>query len=81
MDATTTLDGIPAGAWEYKLGHRSALEWVLDQWKEHKISDPTIAEKFNTYRFADHKEEVIELLCRVCTVSVETMKILRSFPD
>jgi len=32
-------------------------------------------------RFADHKEQVIELLRRVCTVSVETMKIVRSFPS
>ncbi len=81
IDATTTLHGIPAEAWDYKLGNRSGLEWVLDQWKEHTISDPTVAEKFNTYRFANHKEKVIDLLHRVCTVSVETMKIVRSFPD
>ena len=80
IDATTTLHGIPAAAWDYKLGNRSGLEWVLDQWKEHKISDPTVAEKFNTYRFADHKEKVIDLLARVCTVSVETMKIVRAMP-
>jgi hypothetical protein len=53
---------------------------VLDQWKEHKISDPTVAEKFNTCRFADHKESVIALLARVCAVSVETMKIVRAMP-
>ena len=29
-----------------------------------------IAEKFNTYRFADYKEKVIDLLRRVKTVSV-----------
>ena len=81
IDATTTLDGIPAAAWDYQLGNRSGLEWVLDQWKESKIGDPTVAEKFNTYRFADHKERVIDLLRRVCTVSVETVKILRSFPN
>ncbi len=80
IDATTTLRGIPPAAWDYKLGNRSALEWVLDQWKEHKISDPTVAEKFNTYRFADYKEPVIDLLHRVCTVSVETMKIVRAMP-
>ena len=62
------------------LGNRSAPEWVLDQWKEHKISDPTVAEKFNTYRFAGHKEPVIALLLRVCTVSVGTMKIVRALP-
>jgi predicted helicase len=49
---------------------------VLDQYKEKKPGDPTIAEKFNTYKFADYKEHVIELLKRVCTVSVETMRII-----
>ena len=38
-------------AWEYRLGSHSALEWVLDQYKERKPRDPTIREKFNTYRF------------------------------
>lgn len=33
-------------------------------------------EKFNTYRFAGHKETVIDLLRRVTRVSVETMKIV-----
>ncbi|MDD5695405.1 MAG: N-6 DNA methylase [Bacteroidales bacterium] len=77
IDEMTTLKGIPPEAWEYKLGNRSALEWILDQYKEKKPSDPTIAEKFNTYRFTDYKDQVIDLLKRVCTVSVETMKIIR----
>jgi predicted helicase len=80
LDAITTLQGVPAQAWEYKLGNRSALEWILDQYKEKKPRDKTIAEKFNIYRFADYKETVIELLQRVCTVSVETMGIIREMP-
>jgi predicted helicase len=76
LDENTELTGIPAEAWNYKLGNRSALEWILDQYKESKPKDPTIAEKFNTYRFSDYKEQVIDLLKRVCTVSVETMKIV-----
>ncbi|MEO0967321.1 MAG: type ISP restriction/modification enzyme, partial [Cyanobacteria bacterium J06639_18] len=63
-------------SWSYHLGNRSALEWILDQYKEKKIKDPTIAAKFNHYRFADYKEQVIDLLQRVCTVSVETMQII-----
>jgi len=59
------IKGIPAEAWAYKLGNRSALEWVLDRYKEKKPKDPTIREKFNTYRFADHKEHVIDLRKRV----------------
>ena len=72
LDSETTLRGIPAEAWLYKLGNRSALDWVLDQYKEKKPKDPTIREKFDTYRFADYKEKVIDLLMRVTRVSVET---------
>jgi predicted helicase len=79
LDEETTLTEIPPIAWEYKLGNRSALEWILDQYKEKKPKDPTIAEKFNHYRFADYKEKVIDLLMRVTTVSVETMKIIKEY--
>lgn len=75
VDEVTTLQGVPAIAWDYKIGSRSALEWVLDQYKESKPKDPTIREKFNPYRFAHYKEHVIDLLCRVCTVSVQTQAI------
>ncbi|WP_091512076.1 type ISP restriction/modification enzyme [Flexibacter flexilis] len=80
LDEQTKLSGIPAAAWDYKLGNRSALEWILDQYKESTPSDPTIRDKFNTYRFADYKEQVIELLQKVCTVSVETMRIIGQMP-
>ena len=49
---------------------------ILDQYKEKKPGDPTIAEKFNTYRFADYKEQVIDLLKRVWMVSVETVRMV-----
>ncbi|HEY0173269.1 MAG TPA: type ISP restriction/modification enzyme, partial [Pyrinomonadaceae bacterium] len=80
LDSETILQGVPASAWEYKLGNRSALEWILDQYKEKKPSDATIAEKFNAYRFADYKETVIDLLKRVCTVSVRTVEITNQMP-
>ncbi len=76
LDTETTLSGIPPEAWTYKLGNRCAIDWVLDQYKERKPKDPTIREKFDTYRFADYKEKVIDLLARVTTVSVETMRIV-----
>ena len=78
LDAQTTLAGVPPEAWNYRLGNRCALEWVLDQYKEKKPKDPTIREKFDTYRFADHKEKVIDLLARVTRVSVETMRIVEA---
>jgi predicted helicase len=64
VDTETTLRGVPPEVWLYKLGNRCALEWILDQYKEKRPKDPTIREKFNTYRFADYKEKVIDLLLR-----------------
>jgi len=78
LDSQTTLSGVPPEAWDYRLGNRSALEWILDQYKEKKPKDPTVREKFDTYRFADHKENVIDLLMRVTRVSVETQKIVQA---
>ena len=76
LDDQTSLSGVPPEAWEYQLGSRSALEWVLDQYKGRTPKDPTIRERFNTYRFADYKERVIDLLGRVCAVSTFTTTIV-----
>ncbi len=78
IDSETVLAGVPAEASHYKLGNRSAIDWVLDQHKEKKPKDPTIREKFDTYRFADHKERVIDLLARVVRVSVETVALVEA---
>jgi predicted helicase len=83
IDTETQLSGIPAEAWTYILGNRSALDWGLDQHKQKTPKDPTIRAKFHTYRFADHKERVIDLLARVTRVSLETVSIttaMKSLP-
>ena len=78
LDSETQLSGVPKTAWDYRLGNRSGLEWILDQYKEKTPKDPTIRERFNTYRFADYKEKVVDLLLRVTRVSVETMEIVEA---
>jgi predicted helicase len=78
IDELTTLCGVPAEALAYKLGNRSAIEWVLEQYKPYKSDDKTIQEQFNNYNFEDYKEQVIDLLQKVTWVSVETMKIVKN---
>jgi predicted helicase len=78
IDSETTLSGIPPLAFTYRLGNRSGLEWILDQYKEKTPKDATIRAKFNTYRLADYKEKVIDLIGRVTRVSVETMEIVEA---
>lgn len=78
VDENTTLADFPMEALGYKLGNRTAIGWILDQYKESKPSDPTILAQFNHYKLADHKSKVIDLLQRVTTVSVETVKIIKA---
>ncbi len=81
LDTETQLSGAPHEAWDYVLGNRSAIDRVLDQHKEKTPKDPTIREKFNTYRFADHKERVVDLLKRVVTVSARTVEIVEAMRE
>lgn len=78
IDELTSITNIPAEVWEYRLGNRSAIEWILDQYKPYKSDDATIQENFNTYDFFDYKEEVIDLILKVIYVSVETTKIVKT---
>ena len=54
---------------------------MLDQYKEREPRDPTNRERFNNYRFADHKEHVIDLLRCVYTVSVEAVRIVEQLGE
>ena len=75
LDSETQLTGVPASAGPTgSQPLRARLD--SDQHKEKTPKDPTIREKFNTYRFADYKEKVVDLLMRVTRVSVETMEIV-----
>ena len=50
----------------------------LSLFPQHSGHGPTIRERFNTYRFADYKEKVIDLLMRVTTVSLRTVAVVES---
>ena len=66
-----TLAGIPEEAFEYRLGHRSALEWVIDQYQRKENSNPNRA---------DEPEYIVRLVEHVITVSLETVAITRALP-
>ncbi len=78
IDTVTTLSGVPPQAWLYQLAGRSALEWVLDAYRDFVPKDPTVRDKFHDYRFADHQDAVIALLGQVCQVSVATVAIMQA---
>jgi predicted helicase len=75
-----TLEGIPAEVHDYRLGNRSALDWVIDQYRvERAKSDPD--QIVSDPNHADDPEYILRLVGQVVTVSVETMKLVRSLPS
>ncbi|MDR0568231.1 MAG: N-6 DNA methylase [Spirochaetaceae bacterium] len=66
---------IPAETLEYKFYVRSAVEWIVDQYK--KMSQDETAARLSAYDYADYKAEIISLAGKIVTVSLETQKILR----
>jgi predicted helicase len=69
-----TLSGIPAEAYEYRLGNRSALEWVVDQYR---VSTDKRSGIVNDPNREDDPEYIVRLVGQVVTVSVETVKLVR----
>ena len=63
------LDGIPPEALEYRLGNRSALAWVIDQYREERDADGDVISAPNV---PDDEEAIVRLIGQVVAVSVET---------
>ena len=73
-----TLAGIPPEAFEYKLGNKSALHWIVDQYRVKTDKRSGIVNDPNR---ADEPDYIVSLIQRVVTVSVETVKIVKALPE
>ena len=71
------LDGIPAEAFGYRLGTRSALEWVVDQYRVKIDKRSGIRNDPNR---ADQPQYIVDLIGRVITVSLRTVEIVDGLP-
>lgn len=73
-----TLTGIPPEAFEYRLGNRSALHWVIDQYQ---VSTDKRSGITNDPNRLDDEEYIVRLIKQVITVSLETVQIVNDLPD
>jgi predicted helicase len=72
VNESLRLAEIPPEAFEYRLGSRSALEWVIDQYQVKGESDPNRE---------DDPGYIVRLVGQVVRVSVETVGIVNGLPD
>ena len=78
VNDSLTLGGIPPETFEYRLGNRSALEWVIDQYQVTEDKHSGIRSDPNR---PDDPEYIVRLVGQVIRVSVETVKIVKALPS
>jgi predicted helicase len=71
LNESLTLAGIPPETFEYRLGSRSALDWIVDQYQIKGDSDPNRE---------DDPAYIVRLIGQVVRVSIETQRIVQSLP-
>ncbi len=72
-----TLSGIPSKVFDYRLGTRSALEWIVDQYRVKTDKRSGIVNDPNR---ADDRQYIVRLIGKVITVSLETVDIINELP-
>jgi predicted helicase len=77
-----TIKGIPLEAYEYVVNGKPALDWVVERQCVKVDKDSGIVNDANDYAVEtmDNPRYPLELFQRVVTVSLETMKIVKSLP-
>ena len=76
-----TVSGIPDDAHRYMLGARSAVDWIIERYRVKQDGPSGIVNDPNGWsREVDDPRYILDLLARIVTVSVETMRIVDALP-
>ena len=73
-----TLSAIPPEVFEYRLGNRSALDWVIDQYQ---VSTDKRSGITNDPNRSDDPQYIVRLIGQVITVSLETVQLVRRLKE
>ena len=77
-----TLSGILAAAHDYRLGSRSALDWLIDRYQIKRDKDSGIVNDPNAWaQERGDPRYILDLVKRVAAVSVRTTQIVRALPS
>ena len=77
INPSLTLAGIPPETFNYRLGNRSALEWVIDQYQLHTDPRSNITSDPNR---PEDPQYIVRLVGQVIRVSLETVALVNALP-
>jgi predicted helicase len=72
-----TLVGIPPEVFQYRLGNRSALDWVIDQYQ---VSEDKRSRIVSDPNRPDDPGYIVRLVGQVVRVSVDTRRLVAGLP-
>jgi len=72
-----TIAGIPSATFSYQVGHRSALEWIIDQYQ---VTTDKRSGIVNDPNRSDDPQYIVRLIAQVVTVSLKTIQLITQLP-
>lgn len=78
VNDSLTLAGVPPEVFDYRLGNRSALHWVIDQYRVKTDKRSGITSDPNR---GDDPEYIVRLVGQVVEVSLRTVRIVAGLPE
>jgi predicted helicase len=80
-NSNVTLTDIPAEAYEYMLGSRSAIEWIMERYQVKTDKASGIVNDPNDWATeVGDPRYILDLLRRIVTVSLETIRLVKGLP-
>ena len=86
FDSKNKISNIPKKAFDYKIGTRSALDWIIDYYKPKKLNPDKethhktlIENDLTNYDYKKIREYLFDLIPRVIEISVEVVEIFEEF--
>jgi len=73
VNDSLTLSGIPQECFQYRLGNRSALDWIIDQYQ---VSEDKRSGIMSDPNNLNDEEYIVRLVGKVVTVSLETVRLV-----
>ncbi|PWT36571.1 type ISP restriction/modification enzyme [Limosilactobacillus reuteri] len=73
-----TVSGIPDKAYQYIVNGKSAIEWIMDQYRVKTDKKSGITDDPNDY--SDDPKYIFNLLLRIINVSVQTVDLINQLP-
>ena len=81
LNTQTIIQNIPLEAYEYVVNGKSAIEGIMDQYQIYVDKDSKIKNDPNDWGKENNQQDyILNLIKRVITVSLESVKIINSLP-